>query len=139
MILLEKLLLLKGISIFAEISDELLAELAFHAQIETANPGQYIMHKGDVGDTLYVIIKGKVVVEVDKKVLSEFGEGEFFGELAVLSPEPRSASIRVLEPSEFLTLKREDLIERFGFDPKLMSGIITALCDRIRKITKKMS
>lgn len=137
MILLEKLFLLREVALFKEVSDELLGELASYAEEEHVTPGHVIIKKGELGETLYIIVSGKVVVKDDEKVLAELGERQIFGELAVLSPEPRSASVEALEESLLLKLQRQDIIDHVNTDPKLAMGIILELCSRIRATNRR--
>jgi CRP/FNR family transcriptional regulator, cyclic AMP receptor protein len=132
MILLEKLFLLREVSLFKEVSDELLAEIASYAEEEKVLGGQTIITKGEIGDIMYIIVAGKVVVKDEGKILAEFGEKQIFGELAVLSPEPRSATVEALEETLLLKLRRQDFIDFLSVEPKLAMGIIIELCARIR-------
>lgn len=136
MILLEKLFLLREVGFLKEASDELLGELAFYAEEERVMPGQIIIKKGDIGDTMYIIVQGKVAVKDEGKLLVELGSRQIFGELAVLSVEVRSASVEACEESLLLKLRRQDLIDHFSMDPKLTMGIIIELCARIRAMNK---
>ncbi len=136
MILLEKLFLLRDVALFKELPDDLLSELASYTEEERIAPGQRIITKGEIGDTLYIIVSGKVAVKDEGKILAEFGDRKIFGELAVLSPEPRSASVEALEDTLLLKLRRQDIIDHFSIHPKLMMGIIIELCARIRAMNK---
>lgn len=136
MILLEKLFLLREVGLFKGTSDELLGELASFAKEERAMPGQEIIKKGDLGDTMYIIVSGKVAVKDEGKTLAEFGDRQIFGELAVLSPEPRSASVVALQETLLLKLRRQDVIEYFNVEPKICMEIIKELCSRIRAMNK---
>lgn len=139
MIVLEKIFLLREVGIFKEVSDELLGELALYAEEERVMPKQMIIKKGDLGDTMYIIVSGKVVILDEGKVLAVLGDRQIFGELAVLSPEARSASVETLEECLFLKLRRQDLIDHFSIEPKLTMGIILELCARIRAMNKLLS
>ena len=74
--------------------------------------GEYIFSQGDVGDYLYIIVKGDVEVfkhENDQKiVLGKLGKGEYFGEMALLSQGQRQASVQCLNPVDVLALKKSD-------------------------------
>jgi CRP-like cAMP-binding protein len=60
--------------------------------------GDIIVHKGETGVGFYLIAKGTVEVRSDGKVLSKLGPGQFFGEMAILDDQPRSADVVALEP-----------------------------------------
>jgi CRP-like cAMP-binding protein len=83
--------------------------------------GEIIFSKGDIGDFLYIIISGKVQVlkEVNGKMesIAQIGEGEYFGEMALLNQKQRNATIRCLEPTKLIAMKKQDfqiLITNFG-------------------------
>jgi NADH dehydrogenase len=83
--------------------------------------GEIIFRKGDIGDFLYIIVQGKVEVlnSVDGKEIqvATLGKGEFFGEMALLKQKKRNATIRCLEDSELIAIRKNDfnvLITNFG-------------------------
>ena len=128
MILLEKIFLLREVALFKEVSYELLADLASYAEEERVSAKQMIIRKNEMGDTLYIIVSGRVTVTDEGRVLAELRDLEIFGELAVLSPEPRSASVEAAEDTLLLKLQRQDLLDHFSMDPGLTMGIISELC-----------
>ncbi len=83
--------------------------------------GETIFRKGDIGDYLYIIVSGKVQVlkEVDGNLqaVATIGQGEYFGEMALLNEKHRNATIRCLEPTNLIAMKKQDfqiLITNFG-------------------------
>ncbi|GAB4187710.1 MAG: FAD-dependent oxidoreductase [Simkaniaceae bacterium] len=72
--------------------------------------GEIIFNEGDVGDYLYIIVEGKVEVikEGKAKPLATLGKGEFFGEMALLNQKTRTATIRCIEPTDVLALRKAD-------------------------------
>src|SRR4051812_46316747 len=78
--------------------------------------GDIVFHEGDAGDTLHLVAKGRLAVRVttplgDVATLLIVGPGEHFGELAVISPAPRNATVVALEPSETLSVHRDQFDE----------------------------
>ena len=75
----------------------------------TVPAGTTIIRKGERGDAMYLIASGRVEVESanDKVVLEE---GDFFGEIALLSREPRSATVTALRPTDLLVLDADDFL-----------------------------
>ncbi len=76
-------------------------------------PGEVIFHQGDIGDFLYIIVQGKVEVIREhpngkKEIIATLGQGEFFGEMALLNEKTRSATIRCIEPSNMLAVRKGD-------------------------------
>jgi CRP-like cAMP-binding protein len=70
--------------------------------------GDEIIHQGDTGDTAYVIEAGRVEVVTDGRKVTEYGPGDFFGELALVSDSLRTATVRCLTPCELTVLSRDD-------------------------------
>ncbi|WP_131782298.1 cyclic nucleotide-binding domain-containing protein [Legionella gresilensis] len=136
MILLEKLTLLRKVDIFKNLSDDFLIEIAGRVTEEYARAGTTIVKKGELGDVLYIIVSGRVNVQDENRVLTTLGDKEIFGELAVLSPEPRTESIIAAENCVLLKLKRYHLFEYV--DLNLTISIIDALCQRIRSMAKQI-
>jgi hypothetical protein len=90
---IEKVIALKGASIFAETPGESLVELATQVDEIAVSGGDTIINKGDLGDCMYVIVVGEVRVHDGERTLNHLGEGDVFGEMAVLDAEPRVASV----------------------------------------------
>src|SRR5574341_389137 len=93
----DKVLFLKGVSIFSEIPGEVLSRIAQIAEEIGVERGTRIFDEGEPGDSLYLIVNGKVRVHKGPREVAVLGEGECFGEMAILDNEPRSASITALE------------------------------------------
>ena len=135
--------------LFTDISKEELAEVGKVVQKEVLPAHTIIFRQGDPGDRFYVITSGKVRVfrksrEGVETDLSQLGPGEGFGEMALLTGEPRSATVRTTEPSEMFLLVQKDFdvifvsyIGQFDmFSAKLISLIkrkpilFDPMCDR---------
>ncbi len=90
-----------------------------------------MFHEGDPGDTLHLIAKGHVAVRIatplgDTALLRVLGAGDYFGELAVVAPAPRSATIICLDAVETLALHR-DVFEELRVKHPAVDGVLTHL------------
>jgi CRP-like cAMP-binding protein len=89
-------------------------------------PDEIIFRAGEEGDALYIIIRGKVeVIEgggQDCHSLAELGPGQAFGEMALLSGERRTATIRAAGPVELLAIRREDFLRLMSEDSQLAAS-----------------
>ena len=127
--------LLKQSPLFTELSASDIDILARSTRTETYHAGQAILREGRVGAAFYVLISGRVEVvkgmaTAEPLVVATFGVGDFFGELATMKHVPRSASVRALEETKCLVIRRLDLgsfIERF---PELIAKVESALSSR---------
>ncbi len=70
--------------------------------------GEEIFHEGDVGDFLYIITEGAVEVIKGNQGVAQLKKGEFFGEIALLNQRTRTATIRCIQPTDVLALKKSD-------------------------------
>ena len=70
------------------------------------------------------------------KTINFLGEREFFGELALLDPEPRSASVEASEETRLFRLDRDTLFDLMEDNVGVVSGIMQVLCRRLRRITE---
>ena len=90
------------------------------------------MEEGAVEAHLYAVVEGRVRVHRGDRTLVELGPGATVGELAALVPEPRSASVTVLEPTLVLRVDQAVLDELLVDWPELAHGVIAALVSRLR-------
>jgi len=109
--------LLKGLS------EAALDALAAHAHPVNFLPGDIIIGEGDKGDALYIITHGKVAVfrQIDNEAqkLGELGAGDFFGEMALLGDQVRTATVKAKSPTTLLRLARNDVIKLARHQPEV--------------------
>ena len=103
--------MLANTSLFSRVDREELHGIAGWVQIQNYKSGQVIDREGDLGTTLHIIRTGSVDViqhydSDDQTLLASFGEGDFFGEMALLLGRPRSATIVAKEDTECLQILR---------------------------------
>jgi len=131
---------LKKSSWFDELPDEMLTLLAQKIRKRNLSVDEILFHKGDVGDSLYIMLSGWVkIVTQDKDgneiILNKVGAGEIIGEMALLDHERRSAGVVALEKTSTLELKREDFMEILKGQPDLALALIRNLSSRLRHNT----
>lgn len=129
---IEKVIILKSISIFSEIPEESLVEVASLLEELEVKAGEEIFKKGDIATSMYIIVEGKVRVHDEDKVLDTLADREVFGELAALDPVPRSASVTAIDDTYLFRMERSALYELMGQYIDVAQGIIRVLCQRIR-------
>ena len=99
--------------LFDELLDDEFTELATELQSREFEEGSTVVEEGAPGDSMFIVASGRVRVTTKKGdeelELAELGAGEFFGEAALLSGRPRTATIRALEPVHCLELTRSSL------------------------------
>jgi hypothetical protein len=129
---LEKVLLLKTAAVFSKVDAEDLAPMAHAATEHEYEPGETIVAEGEVGDVLYLIVSGHVVVKRAGVELASLGPGETFGEMAVLDAEPRSATVIASEPTRVLAIASEDFYDVLHEQAEIAEGVIRVLTHRLR-------
>jgi CRP-like cAMP-binding protein len=133
---IEKVLILKQVSIFADLAEEELTRLAAIGKEVEVGSGEQIIAKGDTGAHLYVLATGQVVVHDGDRTIATLDKGAVFGELSVLDPEPRSASVTATDDSLLFRISQEALYELMSDRPSVAHNIIRFLCRRFRESTK---
>lgn len=138
LILIEKVIVLKSLSIFSDTPETILAEIA-HLVEEIELPKDAVIFKeGDIGNCMYIIFRGTVRIHKGNQTLATFNEKEFFGELSLLDPETRSASATALTDCFLLKIDEEPIYDLFESRPEVVKGIIKILCQRIRTMNQKL-
>ncbi len=132
----EKVLFLKSIDLFSQIPGEDLAQVAQVSTEEAREPGEEIFAEGEAGDALYLVLDGKVRIHRSDRVIAELGERECFGEMAILDPAPRMATVTAINDTSLLKISREDFQEIILEKPEIAMGIIKVLTRRLRNATR---
>ena len=135
---------LRLVPFFANMKQDEADGLAQRLIMRRFSAGQIIFHHGDPGGLLYIIIKGKVKIahstpEGQEAFLAILGSGDFFGELALLDDFPRSATAEALEPTETLTLHREDFMRYIRSNPDFSLHVLHTLAQHIRRLNNQIS
>jgi len=109
-----------------------IVENAVH--IRNYGPGEPIFKQGDPGSGMYIIIEGSVGIFLDipqqsPKQLSKLGDGDFFGEIALLDASPRTATATALENSTIIGFYQPDLMDILKTKPALGGKILLALSE----------
>jgi len=129
---IDKVLMLRTVSLFEGIQDETLAGVAGLLTERWAEPGERIIEKGDIGDCLYLIESGRLRVEDGGRLLAYLEPHHFFGELSLLDAEPRSASVVAAERSRLYRLDQSDFYSLVTERPEIARAINRVLCKMVR-------
>ncbi|HAA32440.1 MAG TPA: protein kinase [Cyanobacteria bacterium UBA8553] len=100
-----------------------------------AQPGDVLCQEGTPGDFFYMIVDGEAEVRKGQKVLSMIGPGEVFGEMALLTGEPRSATVVARTPMELYQLHQEHFDNVLTWSPHMAWALSRALARRLRLAT----
>ncbi|TML99079.1 MAG: cyclic nucleotide-binding domain-containing protein [Actinobacteria bacterium] len=121
---------LRGAPLFARLPLALLDEVAARAQPLLLPAGAWLMRQGDPGDAAYTVCSGRLEVVAERPAptrrVGDLRRGDTLGELALLTGEPRAASVRALRDSELLAIDR-DAFARLLADRTFALGLLEAL------------
>jgi CRP/FNR family cyclic AMP-dependent transcriptional regulator len=111
------------------------------ARAVTVAARQELFHKGDAGSQLYVVIDGRLKAlttspEGDDVVFNVMGPGEVFGEVALLSESPRSATVRAIDRCELLVLDRRDFLAFLKRSPDVAVRMLGVLAERLKNASE---
>ena len=134
---------LRQITIFTHLSDQALESLASHATIKTYPKNAIIINEGDETGSFHIMLSGKVRVYVSDEygkelTLSLDGSGKYFGELALLDDEPRSASVITTEKSTCGIISKVEFKAWLTKNPDAPFSIIKGLSNKVRTLTDKV-
>src|SRR5690349_14973417 len=128
MLLIEKVIILKSSSIFQDTSEKELLELADRLGEEFFEANVTLFSKGDVGDCMYFIYKGRIRIHDGDHTLAVLDDNEIVGELSVLDAEARSASATTIKDCILLKLEQESFYEIIMSNATVLKGILKTLC-----------
>jgi CRP/FNR family transcriptional regulator, cyclic AMP receptor protein len=136
-LLVEKVLILKSLSIFKDTPEHILADLAPLMEEEEYEEGTLIFREGEIGDCMYIIHQGEVKIHKGDTTLAILKEKEVFGELALLDSELRSASATTNTDCVLFRIEQEPFYELIDNRPEVAKGFIKILCQRLRAQNEK--
>jgi len=135
--------ILKKVPLFSSLKNEELEAISQALFKKRYMKDQMILLADEEGDTLFIIIQGKVKVtsfsENGKEVIfSILNEGDFFGDMSLLDGKPRSASVIAIEESELCLLRREEFNHLIEKHPGIALKLLKELTSRLRKADERI-
>lgn len=122
------------VSIFAPLSDDEIERLANASTSRVYAPGEAIVRMGQPGNSMFVVIRGSVKVQIPEntyqKTLTTLHENDFFGEMSLLTGEPRSAAVIAIEETEVLRIDKDGLKPIFESNPTLAESVYELIEER---------
>ena len=130
--------LFSRVPLFEGVSVEDRAALARAATLRTYRRGETIVQQGQPGDAFYVLVRGRVAVAIvapdgREVVLNTLGEGDHFGEMALLDDAPRSASVIAQERSDLAILSRAVFLDLLKSNFVLTRALLATFSARLRR------
>jgi CRP-like cAMP-binding protein len=129
---IERVAVLHRVGLFRAIPGHELVPVARLVEEVRIASGVTFIERGAVEDWLFVIASGAVRVHIGERTLREIGPGGVVGDLAVLAPAPRSASVTATEPSLLLRLRRKPFEELLEDRPEIARAVISSLAHMLQ-------
>ncbi len=137
MIPLEKIIVLNKVSLFSMLKTEDIHMISTIASEEAYEDGHILFHEGDIGDRLFIVVAGEVMILKKNKEgldmhLATLKENDFLGELSLFDAETRTATACCHGQCTFLVIERNDMEQLAHEYPAIAFGFIKMLISRMR-------
>jgi len=129
---------LRSVPLFASLDDTAATELRDLLKTEDFSANTKLFFKGDSGNAMYLIERGRVRISLTDEdrheiTLAELAQGDFFGEMSLIDGRQRSADASVIQDARFAILSRPDFLAFVRSNPDVALGMLGALTDRLRR------
>jgi len=136
--------LLRDSALFRRMNEAALARIGDRMVRRRYRRGEVIFHEGDPGESLHLIVEGRVKIgrvsaDGNEAIVASLGPGEAFGELVLLDGAPRSATATALEPTETLTLARDAFVQLVDDDPAFRWALFAGVAQHHRRLTDQLA
>lgn len=125
---------LSGVDIFAPLTIEEIATLAGASVSHIFAPGETVIRAGDAGSSMFVVHNGRVKVQISdngkQRTVAVLKDGEFFGEMALFTGEPRTANVVAAEETEVLEIGHQAMKHLFETNPDLVEALSHIIAER---------
>jgi CRP/FNR family cyclic AMP-dependent transcriptional regulator len=125
---------LARVPMFSKCTDAQLDRLASDTAERSASGGEAIVQQGDAGDEFFVIADGAAEVTRDGRAITTLGPGDWFGELALLDPAPRDATVTATAPTNLFVLSRKTFTGALDDIPTLRDSLLHGLARRLHEL-----
>jgi CRP-like cAMP-binding protein len=131
-LLLEKVLMLRSVSMFQGTSETILAQIADIMEECPVHKEQVLFQEGAIGDCMYIVYSGEVRIHTGEHTLAAFKKNDFFGELSLLSSDTRTATATCSTDGMMYVIHQEDFYDILDAQPQVTRAILRELCERVR-------
>ena len=132
---------LQEVPLFVPLSEEEIERLAKASTTRVFAPGEAIVRRGMEGNSMFVIIRGSVKVQIPEndyqKTINKLKSNDFFGEMSLLTGQPRTATVIAEEETEVIQIKKTALKPLFEANPELMKSICNIIEERRALLVEK--
>jgi serine/threonine protein phosphatase PrpC len=138
-----KLEVLKGLQMFRYLSYKELVRVMNITTTEDVDKDGIVFEEGDTGDTMYIVLAGKVRMHQDEVTVAELDKGQHFGEMSLVDRSTRSLTATASETTRLIAIRRKEFYAIIKKEPtlavKLLWSFVQVLATRLRKTTADLS
>jgi uncharacterized membrane protein len=128
---------IRSVPLFASLDEDAVRQLRSLLRLRIVAANTTLFRAGDPGDGMYLIEAGRIRITLHRRdetiTLADLAQGDFFGEMAILDGEPRSAEATVIEDARLAVLSRQDFLELIQRNPLVAAEMLTATFSRLRR------
>jgi CRP-like cAMP-binding protein len=133
---------LKSVELFRPLSEEQIKKLAENSSKLIYSSGETLVRQGDSGDSLFIITSGEVEISISdgtgsSEHLADLGQGEYFGEMSLLTGELRSASVTAKCETEVIMVKKSGMSELLENEASIIEPLSAMLEKRLQDLSGK--
>lgn len=136
--IIDLVMALKNVSIFQNIPDHILADIAEIIRVETIDKGETFIRKGELGDEMYIIQSGRAKIHDGPHIFARIQENQIVGELAILAPVKRTADVTAEQDTLVFIINREYFSDLLAEQFEIVKGVMAALVQRIIDTNEKL-
>jgi len=136
---IEKVIVLQNVDIFADVPTEQLSSLAAIAKEVAFSKDEVIFRVDDPSDSLYVVLDGKIRLHQNEQEISLAGANDVFGTWALFDNEPRVVTATVVEDARLLYIDHDDFIELISDNIRITQGIFKRLVGKLRGLAEHVA
>lgn len=127
---------LAGLPLFSGLSKRQLRKIAGLAEFNEFAQGDFVTQAGEAGDAFYLILSGQAKV-VGKPRARALRVGDYFGEMALLDGEPRSATVAAASELQTMKLPRRPFLRLLEQEPRIAIPMMAELASRVRRLERR--
>jgi CRP-like cAMP-binding protein len=135
----QKQTMLANVPLFAQVHGDDLAQLAMNCDEIDVTAGRVLATEGESGQEFFVIVDGTIGIDRGGQHLRDLGAGDYFGELALLTKGPRTATATALTDSRLIVLTRQQFLSLLAAQPRIQDCVLSVVGDRLTKLEPEAS
>jgi CRP/FNR family cyclic AMP-dependent transcriptional regulator len=134
----EKVIMLQNVDVFASVPTEQLGYMAAIAEVVALLEGDVVYREGDESNALYVVVDGSIRLHRDQETITTASRSDAFGTWAVLDAEPRVTTATVVTDARLLRIDRDDFLELLADHSEITQGVFKTVAGRMRRLLGRM-